>query len=53
MCSQTEASPRIAYLQPSAVGTKPGSIGKSIPGGELSLENDLGEKIDSENVKAN
>ena len=51
MYGQTEASPRIAYLQPRAVEAKPGSIGKSIPGGELSLKNELGEKIDGENVK--
>ena len=51
MYGQTEASPRIAYLQPQAVHKKPGSIGKAIPGGTLSLENELGEKINNKNVK--
>ena len=51
MYGQTEASPRIAFLQPRAVGAKPGSVGKSIPGGELSLQNESGEKIDGENVR--
>ena len=51
MYGQTEASPRIAYLQPESVHKKPGSIGKAIPGGALSLENELGEQIDNENVK--
>lgn len=37
MYGQTEATARIAYLQPDRILDKPGSIGQAIPGGELWL----------------
>jgi acyl-coenzyme A synthetase/AMP-(fatty) acid ligase len=45
MYGQTEASPRMAFLSTEYLDMKFGSIGKSIPGGRLWLENDQGEKI--------
>jgi long-chain acyl-CoA synthetase len=45
MYGQTEASPRIAFLSPEYLDMKFGSIGKSIPGGRLWLENEQGEEI--------
>lgn len=44
MYGQTEASPRISYVPPEALGSKLGSIGIAIPGGRLSLADD-GELI--------
>lgn len=38
MYGQTEATARIAYLDPKYLPEKAGSIGKAIPGGELDLE---------------
>ena len=37
MYGQTEASPRIAYVPPSLVASHPGTIGRAIPGGSLTL----------------
>lgn len=37
MYGQTEASPRLAYLDPSSVRRKPGAIGKAVPGVELRI----------------
>ena len=45
MYGQTEASPRMAFLSPEYLDIKFGSIGKSIPGGRLWLENEQGEEI--------
>ncbi|WP_051333615.1 AMP-binding protein [Aliagarivorans marinus] len=42
MYGQTEASPRIAYLEPEDVVEHASSIGNAIPGGELWLEDELG-----------
>lgn len=43
MYGQTEASPRMAYLDPEDNLRKCGSIGKAIPGGRLWLEGEAGE----------
>jgi acyl-coenzyme A synthetase/AMP-(fatty) acid ligase len=46
MYGQTEASPRMAYLQPEYLRTKIGSIGRPVPGGALWLEDSQGNRID-------
>ncbi len=51
MYGQTEASPRIAYLEPAQLSSRLGSIGKAIPSGELWLENKNGVRINESNVK--
>jgi acyl-CoA synthetase (AMP-forming)/AMP-acid ligase II len=38
MYGQTEATARLAYLDPSLVGNKPGTIGRAIPGVTLRVE---------------
>jgi long-chain acyl-CoA synthetase len=43
MYGQTEATARMAYLPPEYAIEKKSSIGKAIPGGELSLLNEQGE----------
>ena len=48
MYGQTEAAPRISYLPPDLVEEFPGVIGKSIPGGELYIIDDNGDKITEE-----
>jgi acyl-coenzyme A synthetase/AMP-(fatty) acid ligase len=50
MYGQTEASPRIAFLPPEFLFTKPTSIGIPIPGGEIWLESDKGQVISNANV---
>ena len=45
MYGQTEATARMAFLSPKNLDTKAGSIGRAIPGGKLSLIDDLGEQI--------
>ena len=45
MYGQTEASPRISYLQPKFSNKKIGSIGKAIPGNKIYLVNKKREKI--------
>jgi acyl-CoA synthetase (AMP-forming)/AMP-acid ligase II len=45
MYGQTEATARISYLGPDRVLDKPASIGRAIPGGSLSLRNELGQEI--------
>jgi len=45
MYGQTEASPRMAFLNPNYLRTKFGSIGKAIPGGHLWLEDEQGKII--------
>lgn len=47
MYGQTEATARIAYLPPEALEAKAGSIGRAIPGGELWLEDDAGQRIEA------
>ena len=47
MYGQTEATARIAYLDPKDIESKLGSIGKAIPGGVLWLEGENGERIDT------
>ena len=49
MYGQTEASPRISYLEPKYNFTKLGSIGKSIPKCKMWIENSKGKKIDKTN----
>ena len=46
MYGQTEASPRISFLDPLSVESKMGSIGKAIPGGRLWIENENNQEID-------
>lgn len=46
MYGQTEASPRMAYLQPDYLSAKFGSIGRAVPGGTLWLENSEGHRIE-------
>ena len=50
MYGQTEAAPRIAYLPADFALHKQGSIGIAIPGGRLSLEDEEGHVITSDNV---
>lgn len=45
MYGQTEATARIAYLEPDKIKEKAGSIGKAIPGGRLLLKNASGNEI--------
>lgn len=49
MYGQTEASPRISYLEPKYNFTKLGSIGKAIPKCKMWIENSRGKKIDKTN----
>lgn len=44
MYGQTEATARISYLPPEYLPKRPGSIGIAIPGGTLSVVNELGEQ---------
>lgn len=50
MYGQTEASPRMTYLDPADARAKIGSIGKAIPGAELWLEDESGARITAPNV---
>jgi len=50
MYGQTEASPRISYVPPERLPDHFGSIGRAIPGGELWLEDDDGNRIEAEGV---
>lgn len=45
MYGQTEATARMAYLQPDKAVAKAGSIGNAIPGGEMWLEDDDGQPV--------
>jgi acyl-CoA synthetase (AMP-forming)/AMP-acid ligase II len=47
MYGQTEATARMSYLDPSFGRIKSGSIGKAIPGGELFIVDEDGNKIKS------
>lgn len=50
MYGQTEAAPRIAYLPPEETSRHPDCIGRAIPGGDLYLRNDAGDRIDDNGV---
>ena len=50
MYGQTEASPRMSYLDPKYSNKKFGSIGKPIPGGKFYLIDEKGNKIIKSNV---
>ena len=45
MYGQTEACARLAYLDPTELGKRPGSIGKSIPGVDLVLRDKTGNPV--------
>lgn len=45
MYGQTEAGARLSYLDPDEIERKPGSIGKGIPGVELTLRNKAGKPV--------
>jgi len=49
MYGQTEATARMSYLEPEYGLSKLGSIGKGIPGGTFSLQDDDGRVIESAN----
>ncbi|WP_417552506.1 AMP-binding protein, partial [Marinomonas fungiae] len=49
MYGQTEAAPRISYLPPDYLLEKLGSIGISVPGGELTLVDENGAKVTESN----
>lgn len=49
MYGQTEASPRMGYLDPKMALSKAGSMGKAIPRGNFYLIDEQGEKIDKIN----
>lgn len=44
MYGQTEASPRLSYLDPALVTRKPASVGRAMPGVELKVVNDSGRE---------
>lgn len=50
MYGQTEATARIAYLPPSDVERKLGSIGQAIPGGRLWIEDEHGQVLKTPGV---
>lgn len=45
MYGQTEAAPRLSYLEPSMIFEKAGSIGKGMPGVTLRVVNDEGRNV--------
>lgn len=45
MYGQTEATARMSYLSPELVGTRGASIGKAIPGGRLSIQDETGKEL--------
>jgi acyl-CoA synthetase (AMP-forming)/AMP-acid ligase II len=45
MYGQTEATARLSYLPPDQLATRPGSIGRGIPGVELSVLDDHGAPV--------
>jgi long-chain acyl-CoA synthetase len=45
MYGQTEATARLSYLPPELYETKKGSMGKGIPGVELKVVNEAGDKV--------
>ena len=50
MYGQTEAGARLSYLDPHEIERKPGSIGKAIPGVELTLRDKTGQPVPSGEV---
>lgn len=52
MYGQTEATARMAYLPNELTQRKPGSIGRAIPGGKLTLQNEQGDEIIGNNIPA-
>jgi len=50
MYGQTEATARIAFLAPQDIEAKLGSIGKAIPGGQLWIEDQNGQRIETPNI---
>lgn len=50
MYGQTEATARLSYLPPALLGQKSGSIGKGIPGVQLSVLNEAGEAVRPDEV---
>jgi long-chain acyl-CoA synthetase len=50
MYGQTEATARLAYLPPEKLDSKPGSLGKAIPGVELDIVDESGELIGEPDV---
>lgn len=51
MYGQTEATARISFLDPKDFEKYPDSIGKSIPGGNLSIIDESGKRIESANIE--
>lgn len=51
MYGQTEATARMAYLEPQKLTSKPNAIGQPIPGGEFILVDDAGRKVTGSNEK--
>jgi acyl-CoA synthetase (AMP-forming)/AMP-acid ligase II/acyl carrier protein len=51
MYGQTEASPRIAYMQPDLLAANPDCVGVPIPGGELSIEDQYGNPVTEADVE--
>lgn len=49
MYGQTEATARMAYVEPDVLTNKPETIGKAIPGGKLTLVNEQGDEISEPN----
>jgi long-chain acyl-CoA synthetase len=50
MYGQTEATARLSYLPPELYEKKKGSMGKGIPGVELKVVNEKGEKVKPEEI---
>ncbi len=51
MYGQTEATARIAYLPPELADSHAGMIGRAIPGGALSLRDELGRDVTGEGAE--
>ncbi|OYU19513.1 MAG: AMP-dependent synthetase [Rhodobacteraceae bacterium PARR1] len=51
MYGQTEAAARIAYLPPELADSHAGMIGQAIPGGSLSLRDELGRDVTGEGAE--
>jgi acyl-CoA synthetase (AMP-forming)/AMP-acid ligase II len=50
MCGQTEATARLSYLDPEALDSKLGSIGKGIPGVTLRVLDESGQEVQTGKV---
>ncbi|TRY30937.1 AMP-binding protein [Aliiglaciecola sp. M165] len=51
MYGQTEATARMAYLEPQKLTLKPNAIGQPIPGGEFRLIDDTGREVTGTNTQ--